>query len=156
MCRRIILTLTILIATAVGAAAQHAIGEWEVFNSFTSAATSLIDTRDKVYLINDRNLYAYDKSDDELSSYNVNNGLSEMGIDEIYRNYDRDYIVVAYENSNIDVLYDNDRIVNMPDIKDAQSVTNKTINDIAFDGDIMFVATGFGLVKYDVKSHSVI
>lgn len=156
MLRKTIISLIAVLLTHMALTAQHAIGEWQVYNSFTTAATSLIDTRDIVYLVNDHNLYAYDKNADELISFNINTGMSDMGISEIYRNYDRDYVVAVYENSNLDVVYDSGRIVNMPDIKDAQSVTNKTINDIAFDGDIMYVASGFGLVKYDMKSHSVV
>lgn len=156
MLRKTIISLIIGLTAQLAATAQHAIGEWQVYNSFTTAATSLIDTRDIVYLVNDHNLYAYDKKADELISFNINTGMSDMGINEIYRNYDRDYTVAVYDNSNIDVVYDNGRIMNMPDIKDAQSVTNKQIHDVAFDGDIMYVATGFGLVKYDMKSLSVI
>ena len=156
MLRKTIISLITALCATTQAPAQHAIGQWQVYNSFTTAATSLIDTKKMVYLVNDKNLYAFDKDGEDLISYNKNTGLSEMSISEIYRNYDRDYIVAAYSNANIDVVYDDGRIVNMSEIKDAQTVTAKTINDIAFDGNVMYVATGFGLVKYNMDSHSVL
>ena len=127
--------------------AQHAVGSWEVYSNYGIDRADILDTKSRVYFCGGGSLFHYDKELDEMYSYNLSNGLSDVNVSAIYRNYDRDYIVTVYDNSNMDVVYDDGRIVNLSDIKDAQYVSDKTVNNISFDGDEMYVATGFGLVR---------
>ena len=48
----------------------------------------------------------------------------------------------------IDLLYDDGRLVSLPDIRDANLTVSKVINDVKFDGDLIYVATSFGLVVF--------
>ena len=43
MLRKTIISLITALCATTQAPAQHAIGQWQVYNSFTTAATSLID-----------------------------------------------------------------------------------------------------------------
>lgn len=153
--RRLLLTIASF-AYMASLAAQLATGQWTMYNNYTSAVTALVDTPDKVYLVSDRNIFTYDKDADELTGHNIMNGLGDSGCTGLYRNYDRDYTVAAYDGGGLDVMYDDGTSVYMPDIRDSQSATNRSVNDVTFDADIMYVATGFGLVKYDMKRHAVI
>lgn len=151
-------TILALLAAAIlpaPAAAQHAVGSWEVYSNYGIDRADVVDTDKKVYFCGGGSLFHYDKETDETYSYNVGNGLSDVDVKAIYRNYHRDYIAVVYSNGNIDLVYDDGRIVNLSDIKDAQFVTDKTVNFISFDGDDMYVAAGFGLVRYDVARQAV-
>ena len=65
-----------------------------------------------------------------------------------------DRVLLAYEDGNIDILYgapEPEKVINIPDIAEATSVgDSRSIADVAFDADTVYVATSFGLVKMDM------
>ena len=136
--------------------AQLAVGEWKVYPVFANNVTRMLDTSEKVYYISEGNLFSYDKNTDESYSYSVVNKLNENEIHNIYYNKDNKYLLIAYKSGNIDLLYDNGKVINMPDIKDAVLSTEKTINDVCFYENRIYVATIFGLVIFDDQKHHVI
>ena len=136
--------------------AQLAVGEWKVYPVFANNVTRMLDTSEKVYYISEGNLFSYDKNTDESYSYSVVNKLNENEIHNIYYNKENKYLLIAYKSGNIDLLYDNGKVVNMPDIKDAVLSTEKTINDVCFNENRIYVATVFGLVIFDDQKHHVI
>lgn len=136
--------------------AQLAVGEWKVYPVFANDVTKMLDTSEKVYYVSEGNLFSYDKNTDESYSYSVVNKLNENEIHNIYYNKDNKYLLIAYKSGNIDLLYDNGKVINMPDIKDAVLSTEKTINDVCFYENRIYVATIFGLVIFDDQKHHVI
>ena len=136
--------------------AQLAVGEWKVYPVFANNVTRMLDTSEKVYYISEGNLFSYDKNTDESYSYSVVNKLNENEIHNIYYNKENKYLLVAYKSGNIDLLYDNGKVINMPEIKDAVLGTEKTINDVCFYENRIYVATDFGLVIFDDQKHHVI
>ena len=46
--------------------------------------------------------------------------------------------------------------MNLPDISESNVAPPLTINDAAFDGDRMFVATAFGLVEFSTSKNEVV
>ena len=136
--------------------AQLAVGEWKVYPVFANNVTRMLDTPEKVYYISEGNLFSYDKNTDESYSYSVVNKLNENEIHNIYYNKENKYLLVAYKSGNIDLLYDNGKVINMPEIKDAVLGTEKTINDVCFYENRIYLATVFGLVIFDDQKHHVI
>lgn len=136
--------------------AQLAVGEWKVYPVFANNVTKMLDTSEKVYYVSEGNLFSYDKTTDESYSYSVVNKLNENEIHNIYYNKEDKYLLIAYKSGNIDLLYDNGKVINMPDIKDAVLSTEKTINDVCFYENRIYVATVFGLVIFDDQKYHVI
>ncbi|MDE6484744.1 MAG: hypothetical protein K2L14_05075 [Duncaniella sp.] len=148
--------LALLIAViSLNASAQLAVGSWRLFPVFGPKVSKIVDSKDRVYYINSGFLYGYDKEADGAIAYDRSNILSDVNVTGIFYNHAAKYLAIAYGNGNIDLLYDNDEVVNLPDIKDATLSIPPVINDIVFDGDNMYVAANFGLVHYDTKRHEV-
>ncbi len=143
-----ILTLVIALAAMV-AQAQDDYGKWVLHPIFAGEnITNCIDTGDEVYYLASGNLYRYDKDTQENEHLNRANYLNDSGVENIYFNADKNYIMVAYQNSNIDVInLRNDDVSNISDIKNADISTSKAINSITFAAPNMaIVATDFGFV----------
>ena len=154
---RIIAILSLLLSAANVQSQNAGIGQWQIYSSFSIPPQRVIETdNDKVYYVSGGNLFSYDNKTDESYGYNTSNLLTENGITDIYYNYDRKYLFIAYESGNIDLLYDNGRKVNMSDIKDSNIVPPLTINDVCFSGDTILVATTFGLVEFNEPRAEVI
>lgn len=161
--------LLIGLVCALSAAAQLSPGTWQLYPNFcgfyyndnTSPYDALysrvIDTPDNmVYILSGYNLHSYDKQNSELYSYTSQNKLSDYRIVNYYYNYDSKYLVLCYANCNIDLLYDDGRVVNLPEIKQFNTNITKSINDVQFLGDKMYVATTFGIVVYDNSKYQVV
>lgn len=155
MLRKIFLLL--LVVTAVfGVSAQHAPGSWKVLLMSGMDFDDVLDTPEKVYYLTGNALYAYDKESDETIYYTPGSKISDSGIQSIAYNKAGKYLLCAYTNGNIDLIYDSGKVVNLPEIKDANLVVEKGINDIAFDDNRIYVATTFGIVIYDDQKHVVV
>ncbi len=148
--------LILLILLPFLSKAQLATGEWKVYPVFADKITTMLETSEKVYYLSQGNLFSYDKDTEELYSYLVVNKLSDKEISNIYYNKTNRYLLISYESGNIDLLYDDGKVVNMSDIKDAIMTSEKTINDVAFGNNRIYVATAFGLVVFDDQKHYVI
>ena len=109
----------------------------------------------KIYAATQYELFYYDTQDNSINILNKINGLSDIGISTIGYNESQRKLFVAYTNANVDLIDYDGNIHNMSDIKDKNIVGNKTINHVFFDGDLAYVACGFGIVVFDLKKEEV-
>lgn len=149
MIKRIFICLAILVPFL--SSAQLPVGEWNVYSVFTTV-TKMLQTPDKVYYLSGSNLYSYDKNFQETYNYSTLNKLSDKVIDDIYYNREGKYLLITYKSGNIDLLYDDGSVVNLPDIMNSTLNYSLEINDVAFMGNEIYVATKFGLVVFN-ESH---
>jgi len=146
--KKILLMLVTLVALC--ASAQNAVGDWRIHTSFVgNAVTNLAEGQEWVYYLSGGNLFRLDKSTLENEAMSISGDLSDMGISDIYYNSGKDYLVVVYDNSNIDVIRSDGSVVNMPEIKNAMMTSSKTVNDVTFAPGLMYLATDFGYVVID-------
>lgn len=155
MFKQIFLSLVAVLAMALPSVGQS-VGQWYIYPRFDGTAQYIVDSPSIVYYVSGGSLYSFNKNDNETFSYSTQNKLSDNNITVAKYNHDGKYLFVAYSNGNIDLVYDNGRVINMPDIKDAVLTTRKTINDADFANGKIYVGTNFGLVVFDDARHEVI
>lgn len=149
--------LTLLIISLIAcltSQAQLATGSWKQFPVF-GEFTDLVDTDDKVWYVTGGCLYSYDKTADETRFYEGGKELSGFTVKLMRHHPGKDIVAVAFTDGNMDLIMPDGSKVNLPEIKDAIVNVDKTINDIVFYDDEMYVATGFGLVIYDLNRQEV-
>ncbi len=134
--------------------AQLSVGSWQNYTA-TGKPVKVIDTSHKVYYVSGKSFFSYDKETDEVEVYSKDNVLNDIEVRNIYYNYDKEYVVVVYENSNIDILYEDGKVFNIPDIKNVILTMSKGINDVKFYGDRIYLATDFGIVILNDEKHEV-
>ena len=148
MTKRIIAMLALMLSLC--AMAQNAVGDWLIHTSFVgNQVTSVAEGHRWVYYQSGSNLFRLDKETQENESLSIVNDLSDMVISKIYYNSDKDYLVVIYTNSNIDIILSDGQVVNMPEIKDAVMTSSKAINDVTFASGLIYLAADFGYVVVD-------
>lgn len=136
--------------------AQLAVGDWKIHSIFGTDVKNIIDTDKRVYYLVDKFLYSYDKESSENESFTKRNKLSDIEIKDIYYNYDKKYLLIVYSNSNIDFLYDDGNIINLPDIKDVILTMSKNINNVTFNNNRVYIAADFGYVILNDDKHEVV
>ena len=129
------------------------IGQWRPELSYNKGL-DVADAEEKVYAIANGNLFSYSKSDNSIERLSKVNGWSDIGVSAINYSKDRKVLVVAYANSNLDLL-EKDVVVNISDIKSKQILGDKSVNNIFFDGDFAYLACGFGIIKLNIVKKEI-
>lgn len=153
---RIFIAIVALMTFVTVHADKLPIGTWKVYPMYVNPPQKIIDTEDIVYYVSGGSLFSYDKENDENYSYTIDNKLNDVDIIDIYYNFEKNYLVVCYESGNIDILYDDGRVKNLSDIKDSKLSPPLTITNVCFDGDLMYAATSFGIVKFNILRAEVV
>ncbi|MDE6188043.1 MAG: hypothetical protein K2G17_07930, partial [Duncaniella sp.] len=151
MLRKLTLLLLTLLPAAING--QLATGSWKVYPAF-GTPDRLIETPQFVYLATSGSLHSYDKVNDESRVFEPQVDIAAGRIKDIFYNFDRHYLFVAYEDGNIDIIPDEGERINLPDIRNA-NVDSKTINDVKFGDGKIYIATSFGFVIYNDNSFEV-
>lgn len=157
MIKRLLTILIVAVLGVAGAWAQQKNGRWQLYPSISETWTNVVETPGKTYLHNGPTLFSISDDDNESYVYNSFNKLSTAEAIELVRyNAAEKFLFTAYADGNIDLIYDDGKVVNMAEIKDAMLSTTRGINSVAFADGRIYVATDFGLVVYDSKRHLVL
>lgn len=150
------LLVLFIISTICITAAAHlpAVGEWRVHPSFREV-TQVVDAGDKIYALADGHLFSVTKTDKYIEIYTKSTGLSDNVIDCIAYDNSTNQLVVAYVNSNIDIIDVDGNIYNISDIKNKDLKADKDIKSITMYGGCAYLCTGFGIVVINLKKYEV-
>ncbi len=150
------LLLAIFVSLPLLSSAQLGAGQWIIHPYYVgSNPKNCIDAGNKVYYLSSGSLYCYDKESQSNNVLDANNELNDVLVNQIYYNYGKQYLVVAYNDCNIDVILSNGEVVNISAIKDVVLHKEKTINDVTFSNGKIFVATSFGYIVLDDETFDV-
>ena len=148
MMKKLYLILLMLVPLCMSA--QSGSGSWTVHSRFLpTTAKNVIDTENSVYYLLGNDLFCFDKATHETTSLNKTNDLSDVLANGIYYNHDKGYLVVTYDDANIDVITADGVQFNIPNLKDALIANEKGINHITFAQGKFYVATKFGYLVID-------
>lgn len=151
-----LLIVAFLTLCAVPSAAQHLDGRWTVFPIACDGISKAVDTPLGIYTLSGNTLSRLDYASGQSRVFVNNRDLSDMTqISGLYYNYSRNFLAVAYASGNIDLIYDDGRVVCLSQIRDAVLKTKHTINNITFDGDDIYVAMPFGFVVIDAADRKL-
>lgn len=141
-------TLFLALINSLVLAQGVGIGQWRDHLPYNNAKT-LTEAGDRIYCASEEGLFYYSKTETTVDKLSKINGLSDIGFSTI--NYDSltNTLVIAYTNTNIDLIQDT-RIINIPDIKRKIIPGNKIINKIFFKDSYAYLACGFGIVVIDL------
>lgn len=151
-----ILLLILSAVIGMNVRAQEISGIWTVYPRVDDTYGNVIETPDKVYLLTGGTLLHMSYDDNEFYTYTADKLSESSQIAHIYYNAEGRYLMIVYNDSNIDLLYDNGRVVNLPEVRDAVLTTSRTINGVCFRDGRIYIAADFGIVVYDDVRHQVI
>lgn len=155
MNKKILILLAFVLSIASGISAQKFSGRWNLYPTVGQLVNKMIDTGTKTYFITGSNLYHYSEADNETFAYAGTNTLSDVGVSDIYFNYDTRKLLVIYSNANLDIIDEDGAVLNVPDIANAVLSSTKGIRDVDFKNDLAYIATDFGLVVVNMETGSV-
>lgn len=133
--------------------AQRQQDSWQDYLSFSNA-TKVAVAGSKIYCATEGGLFYFDREDNSIQKFTGVNGLTDFGIQSIAWNENNQVLVVAYKNSNIDLVYESE-VLNLSDIKRKQITGDKNIYNISFSGDEAYLSCGFGIVVLNLEKNEI-
>ena len=130
------------------------IGTWKVYPSYDHI-TDVQQAGSTIYTLASGGLFAYHKSDNSVQTFDRTTGLNDTEITHIGYNRAAKRLVVVYKNYNIDLLDDNGNVTNLSDYYTKSLTVDKTIHSIFMDGIYAYLATGFGIMKVNVRDAEI-
>ena len=146
------LLTVIAVTVAAFTFAQRHQGTWKDYLSFSDANKVAI-APGKVYCATGGGLMYYDLQDNSINKFSGISKLSDFGIKSIAWSDENNVLVVAYNNCNIDLIYEN-HVFNISDIKRKQ-IAGKNINNISFSEAEAYLSCSFGIVVLNLEKQEV-
>ena len=132
---------------------QPTLGQWRTHLPYKYC--DLVEaTNDRVYCSATGGLFYYNLTDNSVEKISKIDGLSDNGISAMRWSDELETLILAYQNSNLDIIRDG-MILNLPDIMKKQIPGDKSINDIYFIGQSAYLATGFGIVLLNLVKDEI-
>ncbi len=136
----------VAIATGAGSTIGSTIGATiGTRTNNTSAKWLIAATPYQIALVDSKN---------EIDLIGKSNGLHDMGIAFTAWDSEQSQIIIAYQNSNIDIVQ-GDQVFSINDLLLSSLYGNKKINDIFILHNWAFVSTNFGIVVIDLTKHEI-
>jgi hypothetical protein len=113
-----------------------------------------------IQIINGDKLYAatedavFSVVEDQITRYTKMTGLNDMGIADISWDATTAQLVIAYTNSNIDILKGS-IVQNMGDIKRSSITANKTIHQVFCSNGFAYLSAGLGVIVADLQKYEI-
>lgn len=142
----------ILLLSRNGYSQERPIGQWRSHLPYNNAVGVAVSGT-TAYVATPQSFYIY-KSNDELEPFSKVNGMSDIGMSGI--GYDKltSTVILAYDNSNID-LYQDASFFNIPDLKLKSIAGSKKINDIITDNGLAYLSTDVGIIVINLEKKEI-
>lgn len=143
-----------LLPLAAGAQSpMPALGLWREHLPYQHAI-DITASAEKIFAATPHSLISISRQTGEVQRLSKVSGLSETGISRIHFDTETSRLVIAYANSNIDIV-SGGRVVNMPDLMRSTVNGDKSVYKISTRQGKAFLATGMGVVVANLQKAEV-
>ncbi len=117
-------------------------------------AEHVVSAGNMVYGLFSGNLLGYDTSDESVTEFDRRKGLSDKDVNCMGYSESQHCLVLLYESKNVDLLFADGSVVNIPQIKN-YSDNEITVNNLCVSNDWATVSTTEGVIAIDLKKQEV-
>lgn len=151
---KLLISILLFSIQVLTTSAQDQLGTWE--DQLPYNKTLAVDKwQSRVYCATPQGIFYFDEDDYSVNRLTRVNALSDLDVSTIKLHQPTGTLVVAYKNGNIDIVKQS-RTVNIPFIKNSTSIVgSKLIKEIQIQGNMAYLATGFGIVAIDITNEEI-
>lgn len=148
--------LTLLLLQCVLAKAQHTtppVGLWRDHLPYSSVIDVTAGS-ETIYCATPYSVFIINIKENSIERMSRVTGLNETGVTAISYDNVNEKLLIAYSNSNIDIIFRKD-IINIPDIKRSVIVGDKNIYNIYSLQKKYYLSTGLGVIVVDGERYEI-
>lgn len=150
MYRRYLVLLGVFYFAYANAQSDLKIGDWQSHLPH-NIAQHVEQSQDKIIYGTPQSVFSIDKSDMSITYLSKINGLSETGIGEMLYDDFNESLIIAYENSVIDIVRGSE-VIPVFDVSNNSNFIDRKLNDLFVpDSEFLYIATGFGVLQYNLQ-----
>jgi hypothetical protein len=138
-----------------GQASSLAIGAWREHPPYCKAIEVAEDNDGLIYCAGRFSLFTYSRSTGEVEILSRLSVLSDREITTMRFDPGTGVLMIVYANSNLDLIYPDKKVVNIPDIKTKSIIGGKSINSIFFLNGLAYLGAEFGIVVVDINRKEI-
>ncbi|MGM0580098.1 MAG: hypothetical protein ACQETL_05430 [Bacteroidota bacterium] len=128
-------------------------GSWRNHADYSTAQkTAIFDN--KVFSATNNGLFYFDTEDGSLNTLSTTDGLSSINISML--EVVNDLLLIGYEDGFMDIMDDELNITTFREVFESDLRSGKKINGAVVVSDIIYLATDFGVVLYNVDENELI
>lgn len=152
--RRFIYTVIVFFIATISVFAKRNIapGEWQTIRSY-NGITSIIPSKEKVYVVANGGMYSYDKKTKEVKPLSTLDGLSASAIEMVEYVESTKTLFIIHSDMTIDLVVEG-MTFSDESIKDSE-ISGKKVNNLKVDGDNVYISLDAGIVVYNTKKREV-
>jgi hypothetical protein len=147
------LFVTLLFLQSIYMKGQSRLGQWRTHLPYKYCNLAEV-TDELVFCSSTGGLFTYNLKDNSVEKLSKIDGLSDIGISAMRWSDELKTLIIAYQNSNLDIIRDG-VILNLPDIMKKQIAGDKSVFDIFYSGNSAYLATGFGIVVLNLEKDEI-
>lgn len=134
--------------------AQIGIGEWRDHLAYSHVRKISI-SGSSVFASTPEALFVYDNSTREIEKLSKISVLSDFGISDMAYSATQNLHLLAYSNGNMDIIYDNGNVINIPDIRNKTELGSVNINQIFIYDNFAYLAASYGVSVVDLQRKEI-
>ena len=131
------------------------IGSWREHTPYNKAIDVAEDNNGLVYCASQFGIFTYSKNNGELNTLSRLKELSDLEVSTLRFDRLTGVMLIAYDNSNIDMIFSDKNVVNLPDIKQKNIIGGKHINSIFFLNGYAYLGCEFGIVVVNINRREI-
>ncbi len=134
--------------------AQTEMHGWNIHYAYNNV-TAVEQNAERIYALSDGALFYLDKETEEIATCNKLTGLSDINIAQMRYSTAIHGLLLLYVDGNIDILYDDNTIYNIPDLYNTQTTLSKQANAICLHGEKAYIAMDFGIIALNLRRREI-
>lgn len=133
----------------IQAQTSYGVGNWK-FHFAMNEVTKFVEGKNHIFCMGPNSIFYFSKIEQTTKELSKIDGLTATNVTDINYYASQDLLVIGYQDGNID-LYSpsNNEIINVNAISRSEITGSKQINDLEINGDLIYIATNFGVVVYN-------
>lgn len=135
-------------------ASGEAIGTWKAYPAYDEVEQIEV-AGDMVYAVSEGSLFAYNAADGSVETFSKMDLLNDCSVSRIKWCPVPKRLMVLYGNGDIDFLSPGGDTENLAAYQNHSSAVDKTVNSLTPSGNMVYMATNFGVVKINAKESYV-
>ena len=130
------------------------VGTWRTYMSYYEPQ-QIVKAGNSLFVRASNDLYQYNFTDNSITTYDKNTGLSDSYITHIGWNQQAKRLIIVYQNSNIDLMDQNGNVSNISALYRKSMTDDKTIDSLTIEGLYAYLYARFGIVKVNMQRAEV-
>lgn len=126
------------------------LSDWKSYSSHISIRDAVTDKDSNIWCATSGGIFKYNVKQDSFDIYNNINGLSSVNYSAIEYLPDLDIIIAGTRQGEIDLIFNDGRILNIYDIVNS-NIVNKSVNSIKYINGIVYLGGGFGISEFFIN-----